>query len=125
MVDLKVNDIWIPGTKQWDIKLIEELFNERDAKAISEMPLGRSTEPDQAIWHFSKNGVVSVRSAYRVWTDQMSTITLHHSEGHWEGLWNIHSPPKAKIMAWRLARNIIPTRETLRQRHIDVAGECS
>ncbi|CAN1332707.1 Putative ribonuclease H protein At1g65750 [Linum perenne] len=124
MADLRVNDLWIPGTKQWDIELLDELFNDQDAKAISEIPLCNTPGPDTPIWHFSKNGSLTVRSAYRIWADQISSIGDYHVTGPWERLWKLQAPAKTKIMAWRLSRNIVPTRETLRYRHIDVPGGC-
>ncbi|CAN1787360.1 Putative ribonuclease H protein At1g65750 [Linum perenne] len=124
MTDLKVNELWIPGTKQWDVELIEELFNDRDAKAITEIPLNGNHTPDAPIWHFGKDGALTVRSAYRVWENHLSNVNTHHVEGPWIDLWKLHTPARAKIMAWRLARDIVPTRETLRRRHIEVAGGC-
>ncbi|CAN1785001.1 Putative ribonuclease H protein At1g65750 [Linum perenne] len=124
LADLKVNDLWIPGTKEWDIELIEELFNERDATSIVKLPLNEANEQDRPIWSFSKSGMLTVSSAYRVWTDHLSNSDEDHATRPWIELWKTHVPPKLKIMAWRLARNIVPTRETLARRHVEVSGGC-
>ncbi|CAN1789467.1 Putative ribonuclease H protein At1g65750 [Linum perenne] len=124
LADLRVNDLWIPGTRQWDVELIDELFNVDDATAISNTTLGEGMDVDIPIWHYSKHGNLTVSSAYRVWSDHFSDMGQYDTDGPWDKLWKVHAPLKAKIMAWRLLRNIIPTRETLSHRHINTPGGC-
>ncbi|CAN1127140.1 Putative ribonuclease H protein At1g65750 [Linum perenne] len=124
LIDLRVNDLWIPGTRQWDVELIEELFNAEDANAISGTTLGEGCDSDTPIWHFSRHGNLTVSSAYRVWIDSFSDLGQYNAEGPWDKLWKVHAPPKTKIMAWRLMRNIVPTREALTRRHINTPGGC-
>ncbi|CAN1800547.1 hypothetical protein LINPERHAP1_LOCUS22583 [Linum perenne] len=99
LADMRVNELWIPGTKQWDTELLEELFDEREVETILEIPVGEVGGPDESIWHFSKNRILSVRSAYRVWSDQISTSADLKVDGPWVELWDAHIPPKAKNMA--------------------------
>ena len=39
LAQLKVVDLWIHGTREWDIELLEELFISRDIEAIANIPL--------------------------------------------------------------------------------------
>ncbi|CAN1163492.1 Putative ribonuclease H protein At1g65750 [Linum perenne] len=124
MEDMCVRDLMIPELSQWDTELIEEIFNERDAEEILKIPLRSTVDGDGIIWAHSKHGGYSVSSGYRMWLNNMSGFGEFEVTGPWKNLWNTHVPPKLKIMAWRLARDIIPTRDTLRQRHIQVPDQC-
>lgn len=37
--NILVNDLFTPGCIEWDVELVEELFNERDRVAILSIPL--------------------------------------------------------------------------------------
>ncbi|CAN1812281.1 hypothetical protein LINPERHAP1_LOCUS26483 [Linum perenne] len=110
---MRVSDLWIPATREWDVELIEESFNARDADSILRLPINEEVGLDQSIWKFSKTCTLSVSSAYRLWSDRMSQLDGDRVVGPWEEIWKVHAPPKLKIMAWRLARDIVPTRETI------------
>nr|GMC86814.1 uncharacterized protein LOC109147752 [Ipomoea batatas] len=42
----------------------------------------------------------------------------------WDKLWKLPVPPKVKNFLWRCARNIVPVREVLKQRHVWIGGGC-
>ncbi|CAN1141633.1 Putative ribonuclease H protein At1g65750 [Linum perenne] len=124
MEDLRVHDLCIPGLPQWDVGLLEDLFQPRDVEAITKIPLRHLEGQDKIIWHLDKIGTYSVRSGYRWWIEHVSDLRTHRVQGPWTNLWAAEVPPKFKIMTWLLARNIVPTRAVLRHRHIDVPHEC-
>ena len=61
-----MNDLWIPGVREWDIELLKDLFSEQDAWAIAGIPLSNTTREDVLIWHFERRGMYTVRSGYHV-----------------------------------------------------------
>ncbi|CAN1131165.1 Putative ribonuclease H protein At1g65750 [Linum perenne] len=122
--NLCVHDLFIPGLPQWDMELLEDLFGRRDVEAISSIPVRRLEGVDKIIWHLGKAGHYTVQSGYRWWLHNVSDIGTYQQAGAWSKLWAAKAPPKFKIMTWRLARNIVPTRSVLEQRHIDAPGEC-
>ncbi|CAN1757082.1 Putative ribonuclease H protein At1g65750 [Linum perenne] len=121
---LKVCDLLIPGTVEWDKELIEAVFNQRDMIEIFKVPLGVGGLQDQLIWHYDPKGVYTVRSAYRVLMDSIHPRPDLVVQGAWSHLWNLSVPPRIKNFVWRLAREVIPTRAALRRRHILVPGGC-
>ncbi|CAN1125061.1 Putative ribonuclease H protein At1g65750 [Linum perenne] len=125
LLNLKVCDLWILGTKHWDVELIEELFERRDCEAITTIQLVDSRVNDRIIWHFGKRGEYTVKSGYRLWAEEMSSLEAHKLDGPWTKIWDLHTPPKMRIMVWRLVSEIVPSRATLRRRHIDVPDECA
>ncbi|CAN1248298.1 hypothetical protein LINPERPRIM_LOCUS6681 [Linum perenne] len=61
-----VRDLLIPGSREWDAELIEELFTPRDAREILSIALSPQAETDRRIWMLGKTGEYIVRSAYRL-----------------------------------------------------------
>ncbi|XVF67678.1 hypothetical protein PTKIN_Ptkin10aG0140900 [Pterospermum kingtungense] len=57
---LLVPDLMVPGQREWDIELLQDLFDERYVKEIVNLPLSRFSSHDCRIWHFSKNGSYQV-----------------------------------------------------------------
>ncbi|CAN1346301.1 hypothetical protein LINPERPRIM_LOCUS40719 [Linum perenne] len=92
--NLRVNDLLIPELPQWDVGLIEELFNQRDAEAILKIHLRRLDRTDGIIWHLGKTGSYTVRSGYRWWLENVSNINSHRQEGEWRKLWSVATPPR-------------------------------
>ncbi|XVE54770.1 hypothetical protein DITRI_Ditri03aG0108300 [Diplodiscus trichospermus] len=56
----------VPGCKEWDVKLLQELFVERDVIEIPDIPLSRALVDDIKVWHFTKDGIYSIKSGYKV-----------------------------------------------------------
>ncbi|CAN0881095.1 hypothetical protein LINGRAHAP2_LOCUS14032 [Linum grandiflorum] len=47
-----------------------------------------------------------------------------HNEGEWNTLWRLEVPPKIKQFGWRLGHDVIPTRDRLRRRGVNITGTC-
>ncbi|KAF2296817.1 hypothetical protein GH714_005145 [Hevea brasiliensis] len=45
-------------------------------------------------------------------------------KGNWDRLWKLQIPPKVRDFLWPIARNVIPTRERLQQKGLDVEDDC-
>lgn len=123
MNNLTVHDLLIPGAREWDVELINDLFITRDVEEITSIPLCHGLSCDQRIWHFSNKGMYSVKSGYKVamgfTSEQRNAIP-----GDWRKMWNLSVPPKFKFLAWRAARDCLPTRIRLQRRGIVVPGTC-
>ncbi|XP_058750421.1 uncharacterized mitochondrial protein AtMg00310-like [Vicia villosa] len=65
--NLVVKDLLLPNVKQWNMRLIRELFDCVGAKAITYVPLIEDVTVDRLVWKDEKDGQYSVRSGYRVW----------------------------------------------------------
>ena len=63
---LKIQDLWIPNHKEWDVELLGEIFTERDANAIASIPLNLYNPVDELIRHFDKLDQYTVKSSYYV-----------------------------------------------------------
>ena len=60
----KVSDLINPMTETWDEELIRDNFWSIDANRILKIPITPSSREDFLAWHFTNNGLFTVRSAY-------------------------------------------------------------
>ncbi|GJN40248.1 hypothetical protein PR202_gb29435 [Eleusine coracana subsp. coracana] len=82
-------------------------------------------------WNFERNGVFSVRSAYRLGMRLYHDLGLEGSslspEGErkvWGKFWKLRVPSKVKIFGWKIVHNGLPTRANKHYRHLDQQQEC-
>ena len=61
-----VSELFISGTRRWDENLIRHLFYNHDAEEILRLHIQTIGEGDLIAWHYEKNGMFSVKSAYRL-----------------------------------------------------------
>ncbi|KAL0397552.1 UNVERIFIED_CONTAM: hypothetical protein Scaly_0203600 [Sesamum calycinum] len=64
--EMKVSDLIDPQTQDWNAQLIRSIFWPVDSDLILGIPLGHLGLEDQIVWHHTKNGIFSVRSAYHL-----------------------------------------------------------
>ncbi|CAN1830202.1 hypothetical protein LINPERHAP1_LOCUS32784, partial [Linum perenne] len=111
--DLTVCDLWIPGTKEWDVRLIEELFELEDVEAILRIPTIHRDEDDKIIWHYGQLGEYYVKTAYKLYMASAVGREGLRSQGNWNAIWKLQLPPKVKHFLWRLARGVLPLRRNM------------
>ncbi|CAN1796146.1 Putative ribonuclease H protein At1g65750, partial [Linum perenne] len=121
---LTVADLMIPGVLEWDEENIQDLFNERDATIILSTPLPNHWRDDKPIWHYGRSGTYTVRSAYRLYMEKIITRMHLVVDGAWTAIWSLKLPPKVKHFIWRLGRGVVPTKEAMHSRGINVGNEC-
>ncbi|XP_071674470.1 uncharacterized protein [Lolium perenne] len=67
----KVSDLIDHNTRQWDEELIRDIFWQIDAERILQIPLAVGMMDDFVSWHYNRNGLFSVKSAYHLeWNHQ-------------------------------------------------------
>ncbi|KAL0428200.1 UNVERIFIED_CONTAM: hypothetical protein Slati_2994800 [Sesamum latifolium] len=76
---------------------------------------------DLRIWHYSRTGVFSVRSAYHLacsLENRPSSSSLYENkQSWWRKLWQAKLPNKIKVFVWRACLNALPTGKSL-SKHI-------
>ncbi|CAN1316692.1 hypothetical protein LINPERPRIM_LOCUS30154 [Linum perenne] len=93
LTGLRVCDLLIPGERAWDVEMVQELFSERDAAAIIEIPIHASLDYDGRLWHFSKCGNYTVRSGYKLIMESLVPRPHLSTSGPWKSIWGIEAPP--------------------------------
>ncbi|KAL0318628.1 UNVERIFIED_CONTAM: putative mitochondrial protein [Sesamum angustifolium] len=116
---LKVCDLILEHTREWDVEAVQSLFWLEDSTLILQIPLSFSGVGDLLVWHFSSNGLFSVRSAYHLAVSMASQEGPSREQwcsGTWRKVWQARVPNKVKVFTWRAVRNILPTAVNLRRR---------
>ncbi|KAG8363091.1 hypothetical protein BUALT_BualtUnG0005200 [Buddleja alternifolia] len=110
--DAMVFTLIVPHSRLWNEELIQNVFWPPDATSILSIPLARYSCPDSLIWHYSKNGLFSVKSAYHV---ARSLITedgpsrSSSSSADWRFIWGAKLPHKIRVFIWRVSAATIPS----------------
>lgn len=98
LIDKRVSSLMEADNMTWDVDLMRDLFNERDAKIILKIPLNSSRQSDVWYWCFENSGYFSVKSAYRNIQEVKERETNINSSEFWNNLWKLRMPPKVKNM---------------------------
>uniref|UniRef100_A0A452XY77 Reverse transcriptase zinc-binding domain-containing protein n=1 Tax=Aegilops tauschii subsp. strangulata TaxID=200361 RepID=A0A452XY77_AEGTS len=131
-----VSELIDSANARWNVPLLEQVFLPYDTAAIQRIPICTRNFKDFWSWGFEKNGIFSVRSAYRMivatktrredWLDQRAgTSNTAAVEKSWEFLWGVTVPAKIKVFLWRLAQQSIPTEDVRKHRKMSTNDLCS
>ncbi|KAK6163327.1 hypothetical protein DH2020_000191 [Rehmannia glutinosa] len=76
--DALVNSLIDETSRCWKVELIRTFFAAPDADLILSIPISSSSQNDKWIWHHSKSGKYSVKSAYHAILDNPGYFTKKH-----------------------------------------------
>uniref|UniRef100_A0A2N9FSP0 CCHC-type domain-containing protein n=1 Tax=Fagus sylvatica TaxID=28930 RepID=A0A2N9FSP0_FAGSY len=90
--------------------LVKQLFNEDSVRAILNIPKWFSGNEDKWIWLHSSNGVLTAKSAVKQIAKEAYDIPVNQSLGR---IWKTRIHDRLKMHLWRLAADLLPTKDTL------------
>lgn len=108
----------------WDIDLIRDICSERDANLIMAIPI-HALDNDSQFWNREKLGYYSVKSAYRCLQEDGEHYNGQDNSEIWKADWNMRIPQKVKIFVWRALSNLLPTKDQLVIKKVDVHPYCT
>jgi len=79
---------------------------------------------DRLIWKAEKNGLYSVKSAYRLCMEELVDVSHLRRSGYWSGIWRLKVPPKIKNLLWRTCRGCLPTKVRLQDKGVQCPISC-
>ncbi|KAM5559577.1 hypothetical protein ABKV19_020977 [Rosa sericea] len=115
----------------WQFRLLSESFWESEVAAICSIPLPPTPCSDKLIWHYTKEGVYTVKSGYqlaqnlRVRGDGQEGSSSNHVDLVWQVVWKLKIPEGARVFIWRVLHDILPTAFSLHHRHLLASSVCS
>ncbi|CAL1387308.1 unnamed protein product [Linum trigynum] len=124
--DPKVADVICQGEGRWCDTKLSQWFDPSTCRTIKAIPLPRQNMEDKMIWHDTKDGVFTVKSAYHL------AVSLDRRKGGWKSLaswmdkaswvrlWNANIPPKLKVFVWQILNRALPTTEALIERKVPI-----
>uniref|UniRef100_A0A5B7BF13 Reverse transcriptase zinc-binding domain-containing protein n=1 Tax=Davidia involucrata TaxID=16924 RepID=A0A5B7BF13_DAVIN len=131
--DLMVADLIDQDSMSWKEDRVRDLFIPFEAEEICAIPLSVHASSDKLIWHYSKNGVYSVKSGYHIAVHLSSSFNAaNKGEGSsmdlvnkaWKLLWSLCLPNKIKNLIWRSSLNILLVGSRLVDRHVSTDPLC-
>jgi hypothetical protein len=128
-----VNQLIDSNTKRWNEPLLRELFYEHDIQTILSIDLPQQNHEDRVAWHYERNGVFTVKSAYRLayslkHQNRNCVSTSSKPDGEralWNCVWKANVPPKVRVFGWRLATDTLPTRNNKFRRNLELDDTCT
>lgn len=100
-----VNQLMMPGRKEWDVDLVYQMFHEYDAEEICKIRIPTSNVKDCIAWHGERSNVFSVCSAYKIGANLKYHGDLNASSSAndaddrsiWDLIWKTTVPRKVRI----------------------------
>lgn len=103
----------------WDVDLILDVFDSRDANIILSIPLNHDTH-ETWYWRREKLGTYTVKCAYSMLQELKEGQCIAPNSGMWRKLWNQKIPPKVKHFISRACSNCLPTKDMLQTKRVQV-----
>jgi hypothetical protein len=117
---LAVSQLFNQDRLSWNEHKLRELFDPEDAQAISRIPLMSIDKPDKWIWTKANNGEFNLKSAYGL-TRNVQDIRV--CDPLWKNVWKSQLHERLKMLLWRIASNLLPTKNNL-DRFINPVDQC-
>lgn len=108
----KVSSLFSMENYSWDIDLVEDVFDSRDASIILSIPIDKEVD-DSWYWGNDKFGDYSVKSAYLLLEGEHNEPSSASNSGFWRKLWILKIPPKVKNFPWHACSNCLPIKDML------------
>ncbi|KAJ9545522.1 hypothetical protein OSB04_025229 [Centaurea solstitialis] len=122
--DMCVRELLNAGSFSWNMDLIAQKFSSRDRDCIINLPPPSDSGPDRIVWHWSSNGIYTVKSCYRIIMKRLVENSHLFVEGDWNSIWNTKVPLKVRFFMWRACREVLPTRLNLQKKGIQISPLC-
>ncbi|GKV09429.1 hypothetical protein SLEP1_g20934 [Rubroshorea leprosula] len=114
-------------TNSWMRDLVLETFNAHEARLILAIPLSWMGREDSWMWNFTKHGCYSVRSGYHRAMDlsrNHAGPSVSSSSFGGNRIWSLDIPEKVRLLTWSAYRNVVPTKDNLHKKCVDIDLEC-
>ncbi|GMI91035.1 hypothetical protein like AT4G29090 [Hibiscus trionum] len=118
-----VNDLMNQNSREWNVQLIRQHFNQQDSTAILSIPLTASPLHDKLVWRGERTGLYTVRSGYRMLLNN-NQATIEDKQTY-KLLWSAECPSKVRIFTWKSIWNYIPTFQNLHRKRISPNARCA
>jgi hypothetical protein len=113
---------------------VRQTFHQDDVQTILAIPVHEDLD-DLVGWHFDSKGKFSVKSAYNVFIEDVSSGQGSSSKNQgnssvvggsfpWHRVWKMECPNKVKIFTWRLIHNSLPLKRKIEAKGIDLDTRC-
>lgn len=100
------------------------MYSRNDALDILHTPVSKFGLEDKIIWNGSTSGQYTAKQGYNCRLNHERINGSVPSTAKWSLIWKLHLPPKIKSFCWKLLHQSLPTGDLLKQRKLDIQGNC-
>ncbi|KAL8134789.1 hypothetical protein AgCh_009705 [Apium graveolens] len=122
--NMKVNQLFLPGSREWDANKVRNLFSGIDASLILSTRIPALPATDRLAWSKTTNGKYSVKTGYQLWHARNIGVGSISQSNGWSNLWKLDLPHKLKLFLWRFCRNNVPVRSRLSSKGVSLPLNC-
>lgn len=108
----RVSQFIEPNGNTWREELVCEAFNQEEAQIVLGIPLSRFAMRDRATWHYTGNGMYTVKSGYEIALElrrngQLGSrlegegSTRERRKEVWKSVWRLPCQGKIKHFVWK------------------------
>ena len=118
-----------PSSRQWNVEMVDGLFNTEEADLIKKIPLSCEAAKDVLYWPHSSDGRYSCKTGYK-FLKMEEELNVESREATiedkqvWREIWSMKVPPKVKTLMWHACREAMPTKNSLFRRKISADLLC-
>ena len=118
-----VKDLFLPSSKVWDLKIIDQNFYPWEAEFLH-------VEEDLLIWPHTPDGMSSVKNAYQLLAKESQQAHVGSSNSDtgkwfWNGIGKLKVPNKVRHFMWRVSSESLPTNSNLCTGYILSESSCA
>ncbi|XP_074318346.1 uncharacterized protein LOC141655153 [Silene latifolia] len=121
-----VAELMMPNVAVWDGDKLNQLLLPIDVQRVLDIRISPNKPPDIWFWDFKKDGLYTVRSAYKMLVGDLGDMAggSNWARGRWlwNRLWKLSVWPRVKLFFWQLCSEALATRANIAAR---VGGEYS
>ncbi|KAL0004652.1 hypothetical protein SO802_012213 [Lithocarpus litseifolius] len=124
--EVMVSDLIDIDRRCWDAAKVRSILIPHEAEVVLGIPINYKLLDDSVIWTRTSNGKFTMKSAYGVEqnlleegssrSDMGSSSSNVKMNAIWKMVWHLECPRKIKHFMWRACKNILPTRNRLKER---------
>jgi ribonuclease HI len=109
---LKVASLFENNSRSWNLTRLLELFDVNTAVAIQKIVVPAIPTVDKLIWVLDSKGNFSVKAALKSSQPHLNA----DPEANWKALWKLKLHDRFKILVWRIASGVLPTKLNFAQK---------
>jgi hypothetical protein len=110
---MSVSTLINSSTREWKLEMLLDLFDMETVATIQKIRLPFFSRPDKLVWIKDRKGQFSAKSAYNMCQESSSSQS---QDPLWKNLWKLKVHERVKMLLWRIASNVLPTKDNLDQR---------
>ncbi|KAL2894644.1 hypothetical protein RDABS01_010553 [Bienertia sinuspersici] len=115
-----VSDIMVG--QRWNVSRIWNLFDRDSAQRMLSTYIPKEEKEDEVIWLQEENGDYSIKSGY--WYLQRRGKSSNIDSKFLKRLWKMPMSQRWRTFCWKLAHDILPTKENLKKRKLLMNSSC-